>query len=757
MKKPKKIFISNRLPFSIDLKTKSIKKGSGGLVSALLGVNLEDPFFWMGFETDIESAKKIKNETPNIIPHIRVNPVLVDKKTYDQYYDGFCNDVIWPLFHYESQHAFFKRSDWQAYVACNRIMADEVLKIAEPQDTIWIHDFHFLLLPKMLRQGNSNLKIGLFLHTPFPSSEIFRQLPVREQILNGMIQSNLIGFHEHSYLRHFTVSLKAHLGIDSTFFKAEVGDHDLHLGVYPISIDVEKWKNNSLSENVLVKSQILNEKIKIPFLILGVDRLDYTKGLELKLHGFRRFLQKYPDLRGRVSLLQIAVPTRTQVPSYIRLKKEVDELVGMINGEFAEPGYAPIHYIFNSLSEDELLTLYKRADCLLITSKRDGMNLVAIEYAISQDKSNPGVLIVSEFAGAASLLGQALIINPWDEDSIAEAIKSAYDMPVFEKIKRVKSLHVVLSQYSATQWALGYLKDLEAASSRTAKSPVVRLEAMNQYQSLDLFQKIMQAPKCLLVMDYDGTLVGIKSLPEFAILPNNLRTLIYDLGNYFSILIISGRDKEFLDEQFEDCDVTLAAEHGAFYRTGYEPWKSRVSSDIQSWFSEVKKVMKAYSETVPLSFVECKEASLVWHFRQSPTDFASFRAKKLDEELQVGLANQPVSVTIGSKIVEAKAVECHKGSFLKWILEHENFQDVLTICLGDDRTDEDMFKVLDQRGVSIKVGPGVTSAQYRLAGQEDVISFLKEVLNRKQADSKQNKIILHKKNQDFFKPQSIQF
>ncbi len=729
--KSKRIFISNRLPFSIDPKTGQLKQGSGGLVSALLGVNLEDPFCWMGFETEEESANKIIESAPSLVPNLIVKPVVLEKKLYESYYDGFCNDVLWPLFHYEGQHTFFRRRDWQAYIAANRKMADEVLKIANPDDTIWIHDFHFLLLPQMLKQGNPGLKVGLFLHTPFPSSEIFRQLPVREEILKAVIRCDLIGFHEHSYLRHFTVSLKAHLGIDSTFFKAEIAGHTLHLGVYPISVDTQKWRTNANSPAVLKQTEVFKEKIQSNFLILGVDRLDYTKGLELKLLGFRRLLQKYPDLRGKVNLLQVAVPTRTKVPSYIRLKKQVDQLVGMINGEFGQPGYTPVNYIFNSITEDKLLALYKRAEALLITSKRDGMNLVAIEYAISQETEHPGVLVLSEFAGAASLLGQALIINPWDEDSIADALERAYRMPIAEKVHRVQGLQAVLSKYSATQWAVSYLKDLDVTSNHSEKLPVIRLDESNKYQSGELFERIMNAKKCYLVMDYDGTLVGIKGLPEFAVLRDEPRSLLLDLEKFFSIHILSGRNKEFLDEQFQDNPFSLAAEHGAFSRIGSSEWKSRVSSDIQSWFPEVKRVMNAYSETVPLSFVEAKEASIVWHYRQSPTDFAAFRAKKLDEELQVGLANQPVSVTIGNKIVEAKAVECNKGSYLRWLMDNEP-DDTLYICIGDDRTDEDMFRIIQDKGISIKVGPGMTAAQYRLPYQEDVLKFLTEVLKEKE-------------------------
>jgi len=724
--KPKRIFVSNRLPFSINSKTGDLKRGSGGLVSALLGVHLDQPFYWLGFETEGEVAQQLAQKSDQANPHLRLHPVVLEKRLYDSYYDKFCNDVLWPLFHYEGQHVFFHRENWNAYIQANRLMADEILKIAVDGDTVWIHDFHFLLLPEMLKQTNPNLKIGLFLHTPFPSSEIFRQLPVREDILRGMILADLVGFHEHSYLRHFTISLTTRLGIDSTFFKAEIDDHTLHLGVYPISIDNEGLRQRSVSPRVLELSEKFQQKIKSPFLILGVDRLDYSKGLELKLKGFRKLLQKYSELRGQVSLLQVAVPTRTKVPAYIRLKREIDQLVGTINGEFGQLGYTPVNYIFNSITENELLALYRRADCVLITSKRDGMNLVAMEYAVSQDLEDPGMIVLSEFAGASSLLVNSIMINPWDEDSVADALNSAYHMPMEERREKLQMTQEMLSKYSATQWAHSFLKDLDAAGDEPRRRPTLRISPKTSESQPKILDQIGKAKKCILVLDYDGTIVSLQKRPELAVVTKQAIQMLDKLQKHFTIYVLSGRDQKFLDAQFPNCSFHLAAEHGAFYKEPGGEWRSRVSSDIQSWYPEVQRVMEDYAERVPLSLVETKAAALVWHFRLSPVEFASFQARKLDDELQVGLANLPVVVTTGSKIVEAKAVECNKGSFVRWLLESES-PEHLVIGIGDDRTDEDIFRILGDRGITIKVGNENTVAQYRLNSQEDVLPFLQEI------------------------------
>jgi trehalose 6-phosphate synthase/phosphatase len=647
--------------------------------------------------------------------------VVLEKKLYSGYYDGFCNDVLWPLFHYESNNVFFRKKDWQSYKDANRIMAESILKEAAPGDTIWLHDFHFLLLPGMLKEADPTLKVGFFLHTPFPSSEIFRQLPVREEVLQSMIKCDLIGFHEHSYLKHFATTIKALLGVDSGVYKVELGEHVLKLGVYPISIDIDEMREKANSPKIGELTDKFRKKIKSNFLILGVDRLDYTKGIELKLRGFKRLLEKYPELRGQVNMLQVAVPTRINVPSYMKLRQEIEQLVGAINGEYGQPGYVPVQYMFRSILESDLLALYRRSECVLITSKRDGMNLVAMEYAVCQSMATPGLIALSEFAGAASLLAQALFLNPWDEDSIANVLYRAYTMPLDERKARLEGLNNILSKYSATQWAESFLNELERKPSSVARRSV-KLIPEKPETLTEVPAKLKTNRRKILILDYDGTLVSLQNRPMAAVLPSEIKALLEDLNGLYQVYIISGRPKEFLESQFPEDSVTLVAEHGAFSKKPNEEWKTHITSDIQSWMPEAKKAMDEYTRRVPLSFVESKCAAVVWHFRQSPPAFGEYQAKKLDEELQVGLANQPVSVTFGSKIVEARATECNKGNFVRSLLESN--PECTIVCIGDDVTDEDMFKQLNSDHVSVKVGPGHTLAQYRLRDQPDVRTFL---------------------------------
>lgn len=344
---------------------------------------------------------------------------------------------------------------------------------------------------------------------------------------------------------------------------------------------------------------------------------------------------------------------------------------------------------------------------------------------MAQDIKRPGVLILSEFAGAASLLPDALIINPWDQDATADAIYKSFKMSGVEKEHRLRFSQETLLKYSATKWAESFLHDLE----KTAIDPQeCALLPKNSAQWPAALLSSLKVKKIRLFLDYDGTLVPIAQRPDLALLPDTVKKLVSALNDEVEVYIVSGRPREFLEQQFGDIPIALVAEHGAFYRLPGQRWQSRVSLDVQAWYDEVEQVMNAYCDRVPFSFVEKKEAGLVWHYRQSPAKFADFQAKKLDDELKTGLGNEPVSVVMGSKIVEAKAAECNKGSFLRWLMQASYHDTSYYICVGDDRTDEDMFKVIDDKGIGIKVGTEMTAADFRIESQNDVSAFLYELL-----------------------------
>lgn len=732
------VLVSNRLPFRLSTSGK-FAPSSGGLVSAIGGIRSKTKTerVWVGgapeglTEAEWSKRKSSTSGTGQISggawKHV---PVFVEPGLYDTYYNGFCNDVLWPLLHYQNDLVKFSDSAWNAYVQVNDQFAREIVAHARRDDLVWVHDYHLFLLPRLIKRLRPDLRVGFFLHVPFPSSEVFRQLPAREAILESLLAADLVGFHDYSYLHHFCSSLSRILGIDSSFLSARHRGHLTKFGVFPVSIDTQALKTRAASKSV---DRLTADFRRPGFLFLGVDRLDYIKGLDLKLLAFRTLLHRYPEVRGKCSLLQLAIPTRTGAPEYARLHQEINRMIGEINGMFSTPAWTPVHYIHNSVGNDELMALYRAADALLVTSKRDGMNLVALEYVAAQRADRPGVVLLSEFTGALSTLSHTLAINPWNTDDTADKMKLAMEMPKQEKAYRLSSMIQYLDRYTATDWAQSFLQDL-------ARTPTDGIEAPRVFHPTrgaidELAQRIVaQAPeqRIALILDYDGTLVPIEESPEAALLPPATREILRDFTRYrwLDLLVISGREKRFLLSQFESVPIAIAAEHGASFfdpRKGH--WIGRVLQPRSGWYPAAVKILSDYTFRVPRSQIEKKHFSLAWHYRQSPPEYAEYMAKKLAEELAIGLANLPVTIIRGKKVVEVRAAEADKGVLVTWYLENRA-SNAFPLALGDDRTDEDMFRALKGRGLTFRVGITDTEADYSLEAQANVLPFISALLGQ---------------------------
>ena len=733
------ITVANRLPFSLSKKTgasaQKISTASGGLVSALSGVKTSGERIWVGCAPDGLTPSgwpELKKSLASAEEDWQYHPVFAEPSLYDSYYNGFCNDVLWPMLHYQTELVEFDIKHWNAYKQVNEMFAQEIANIAKADDLIWIHDFHLFLVPKILKALRPELKVGFFLHVPFPSSEIFRQLPVREEILDSLLYSDLIGFHDYSYLRHFGSGLLRILGIESNFLSVSRAGHTTKLGVFPVSIDTDHF----LERTQDAKVRALGTDMERPyFMFLGVDRLDYMKGLDLKLKAFQILLRRFPQYKEKVGLLQVAVPTRQGVPVYNELARETARLVGEINGEFSTPNWSPIHYIHSNVSFDRLLGLYRAADGLLVSSKRDGMNLVALEYVASQDLEKPGVVLLSEFAGAISTLSHSIPLNPWDLEDTARKMQLAMEMPVQERANRMKTMQEFLRNYTATDWAQSFITDLSSREiSGVIEGPqqiVVSEEAITAIKERILARN----PKRMTIfLDYDGTLVPIETTPDKAVMTEELREDLKVLRQYpwLDLVIVSGRDSRFLSNQFDGIPLYLAAEHGAMY---FDPssgrWLRRIHRSRKSWYPTALKIISDYSLRTPHSQVEKKHFAVAWHYRQSPNEFGEFQARKLAEELELGLANLPVNILRGKKVIEVRAVEADKGVFANFFLEeqvnhrhHDSNEDNFVLAMGDDRTDEDLFQVLHHRGLSLRVGKGPSAADYSLPTQNQVMPFL---------------------------------
>ncbi|MBT6326417.1 MAG: bifunctional alpha,alpha-trehalose-phosphate synthase (UDP-forming)/trehalose-phosphatase [Bdellovibrionales bacterium] len=727
MRKKKCYIISNRLPFSYDKYTDKLIAGSGGLVTALGGVDINYDLVWAGSVSDSHSKSKIeKLNKLQKKEKFKYLPINIPEKLYSSYYNSFCNDVLWPLLHYQSDLVKFSSVHWESYLKVNIIFAEKLLKVLQKGDIVWIHDFHFFMLPELLRMDKKNIKIGFFLHIPFPSSEIFKQLPVREQILNSLLKSDLVGFHDIAYLRHFSVSISSILGISSELLSIEHNGHIANLGVFPVSIDTHAFKEKSkLKTTNTYYKKFINAKGNLK-VILGIDRLDYIKGLPLKLKMFRTFLRKNTKYIGRLQLIQVAIPTRQDVQEYVKLKEEVELLIGQINGEFSTAVYTPIKYIYKSLNMNELLALYQSSDMLYISSKRDGMNLVCLEYLTAQKSSNPGVVILSEFAGASSTLSHALQVNPWDYQDISDSIIKALEMSLTEKIERHSTMLKFLDSYTASDWALSFLTALEKNTKEVAYKKVINLNVSSAKRKL---VRSISGKNITLVLDYDGTLVPIAKKPAQAVIDTKNKKLIKKISKKYGIdlIILSGRDSKFLLEQFKDIEkVSLASEHGSkFLHHSSQRWKNLTNSKSHLWYNQALETFDTFTKRTPGSFIEKKENSIAWHYRLAPLEFGIFQSRKLLIELEEGLSNSPVTVIEGKKIVEVKANEANKGNFINWYKSTNYYlENSIIIGVGDDLTDEDMFSIINDNGVSIKIGNGFTHANYRLNNQSDLIEFL---------------------------------
>ncbi|MFP3853044.1 MAG: bifunctional alpha,alpha-trehalose-phosphate synthase (UDP-forming)/trehalose-phosphatase [Anaerolineales bacterium] len=726
------VIVSNRLPVSVERTEQglSYQPSVGGLATSLNSLRDETEMLWLGWP-GIEPEDEV--EAAELEQHLRQEygcaPLFLDEEDFDLYYTGFSNGCLWPLFHYFMQYAHYDWDEWRAYQRVNRQFADKLETILRPDDRIWVHDYHLMLLPAMIREIMPQASIGFFLHIPFPSYELFRTLPWREDILNGLLGSDLIGFHSFGYARHFNSALLRILGRESEFGRVVVGDRPVKIETFPLGVDVERFGSaHELSE---VKEGLaeLKEQAGDRKIVLSVDRLDFTKGILERLHAFSRFLEEYPDWRGRVSLVSICVPSRQSVPEYQELKRQVDELIGRINGEFGEPGWTPIWYLYRKLPFEGLVPFYLLADVALVTPLRDGMNLVAKEYLASRPEGT-GVLVLSETAGSAEELGEALIVNAHDEPSIVEKLLQALTMTEAEQIRRNRPMIARLERYTINRWADDFLTQLQSASE---SRPDYRASFLSGERRIDFYESYEQANQKLLLLDYDGTLVGFTSRAEGAIPDQELLELLAELsadsGN--SVVVISGRDHKTLENWLGDLDTNLVAEHGAKIRPPGQDWQEVEEGATSDWQKEIRPVMEVYVDRTPGAYLEDKGSSLVWHYRRAEPELGSLRAKELVDTLESYLANTSLHIMQGSKVIEVKQSNVNKGRAAnRWISQAEADFDFI-MAVGDDVTDEDLFAAMPEDAFTIKVGPAAqTKARYFLRNAGQVRELLQQLVDR---------------------------
>ncbi len=725
---PRLLIVSNRLPVSIERKGNQlrVKPSVGGLATGLKSLRKSYNSLWVGWPgiTSREDGEQRKIEK-KLKKEFNCYPIFLSKKDQENYYYGFSNKTIWPLFHYFTQYAVYDKKLWGAYNRVNELFCDKIVKIAKEDDLIWIHDYHLMLLPELIRKRLPNATIGFFLHIPFPSSEIFRLLPWRKRILRGLLGSDMIGFHTYDYVQHFLLSVHHLLGYDHTLDQIKVGNRVIRADVFPMGIDYERFSQATEEEKVKQKISKFKKKLGDKKVILSIDRLDYTKGILQRLEAFSFFLKRNPHYKKNVTLILVAVPSRTKVEHYGKLKKQIDELVGKINGKYGKIGWTPIWYMYRSLPFSTLVALYSLSDVALITPLRDGMNLIAKEY-IATKKDGKGVLILSEFAGTARELGEAIIINANNKEEIGEALRRALTMPEEEQEERNRVMQKRLKRYNITKWAGEFINRLQETKKFQQKMGARILIFDLRESLLNHFRK---SKKRLLLLDYDGTLVPFSGEPQEArpgpMLLNLLKKFSENPRN--EVVIISGRDRKTMDEWFEDLKINYIAEHGVWIKKKFQEWK--MTEPLKSgWKKKIWPILELYVDRTPGSFIEEKEFSLVWHYRKTGPGLGEVRARELIDTLINVTSNLNLQVLEGNKVIEIKNSGVNKGkAALKWIARGK--WDFI-LAAGDDQTDEDVFAVLPKDAYSIKVGLDPSRARFNLYSQENVILLLEELISR---------------------------
>lgn len=686
-------------------------------------------------------------------------PVWLEDKVAHGHYDGYCKMTLWPLFHYllwQDVATEYASADanYEQYEQANQAFASRLASVLKPGDVVWVHDYHLLLVPRLLRaavgERGSDVIIGLFVHTPFPSSEVFRCLPRRNEILEGMLGANLVCFQTYSYSRHFLSTCVRVCGHETTSrtvvaptiptnnpaasnlngscsspcanaittiattgktagpvelerspTKRNIGEkyvgvdaqgHFVAVGHCPVGIDAERVKRDTLRPGVQPKLDALRTLYRDKKIIVGRDKLDVVKGVLQKLRAFEKLLHDYPEWRGEVVLIQVTSPALTDSP---KLERQVSELIAHINGEYGSLHFIPVHHYHQTLKKDEFYALLEAADLGVITPLRDGMNTTSMEFVIAQEITKKSPLVLSEFMGISQHMSEALLVNPWDLGDVAAAMNRGLLMSEESKASRHAALHRVVTTHTSHTWASVLVKMLlsqitgQTTARRTPYLPKDRLK-----ESYD------RAKKRLFLFDYDGTLTPIVKTPAMAVPSNDallaLTKLTSDPANI--VYIVSGRDQAFLELHLGHIQhLGMSAEHGGFVREPHDSnrkWINFTEKLDMGWMEEVLEIFKYYTERTTGSHIEVKKSAIVWHYRASDPEWGLFQCRQCQDLLENNVVSKrPIEVLVGKKNLEVRPIAVNKGEIVKRLL-YTNPDAELVFCAGDDKTDEDMFRAL---------------------------------------------------------------
>lgn len=726
------VIVSNRLPvtlrpvkggdYKLDRSVGGVATGiSTYLESASSNSSIEE-YVWIGWPGMTVPSKDQQGLKERLQSEFNAYPVFLSEQSMENFYHGFCNKTIWSLFHYFPSYTAYEEDYWQDYLQVNEAFCRALMEVIRPGDIIWIHDYHLMVLPKLIKERAPHNPIGFFLHIPFPSFEIYRILPSpwREQILEGLLGADLIGFHTYDYVQHFLRCVLSILGYEHHMGEILVGDRVVKADSFPMGIDYAKFhqalENPEIRKNVEGLKNTLGSKQ----VILSVDRLDYSKGISHRLRGYELFLERNPQWRGKVVLLLVVVPSRIGVHRYQLMKKEIDELVGNINGRFGKIDWAPIIYQYKSLNFDALVALYAVSEVILVTPLRDGMNLIAKEY-VSSRPDGTGVLILSEMAGAAKELTQAMIINPNTPSEITRALEHALQMPLDEQKKRIAPMQQRLRRYDVVHWAGDFLGSLMVAKQN---QDLLNAKLLGPEIQSELISSFLESGNRIMFLDYDGTLVPFAGDPQHASPDPELLKILEGLSSEAEVVLISGRDKETMDRWFAKLPIGMVSEHGAWIKEKGQSWKMPKQLNSE-WKKDVLPILEFFADRLPGAFVEEKQFSAVFHYREADPELAAIRLRDLSSNLTHVTSILDLHTLRGNKVLEVRMAGVEKGTAALSFLTKRRHDFIL--AMGDDWTDEDLFRVLPDHACSVKVGIGISTAKFYLRNFQEVRHFLDQL------------------------------
>ncbi len=720
------IIVSNRLPVSIargDDGSIKVTQSVGGLATGLSSFHGVNRSVWVGWpgivNEDFTPAER--EEIRNRLAELNCIPVFLSSADMEGYYNGFCNQTLWPLFHYFPQYARYRDSDWEAYQRVNRAFAEVCLSIGTAEDVFWVHDYHLMLLPGLLRERLRRAAIGYFLHIPFPSSEILRLLPWREELLEQLLGSDLIGFHTYDYTRHFLASVSRILGFSPVAIGRSflpVGDRIVRVDAFPMGIDYERYVALPSSDEI-ERIQKMSQGRRM---ILSIDRLDYSKGMLHRLDAYEEFLAQFHEYREKVVLVLKAIESRSGIQRYADLKRKLDERVGKVNGRFGTLDWVPVIYLFRFLPEETLLALYRLAEVALLTPLRDGMNLIAKEFLAAKSEED-GVLILSEMAGAEQELREALIVNPNDRQQIVDALAQALEMPLDERKLRNSPMRERIRRFGVVRWAEEFIRALDRVRSLQQGLETKRI---NDRSAGNLIERFERSTNRLLLLDFDGTLVPLAEDPARVTLPRGTLRMLDRLSKdpNTSVVVLSGRTRKQLDSLLGESAVRRVAEHGIWHRQPLKEWEM-VQSATSEWKNEVRSLLDWYVDRTPGTTLVEKEYSLFWDYRRADEAFARVREGELKEDLLPLLRSYSLRMLEGGRFLEVKSANVSQGEAARRVLSERDWDFVL--AAGDDVSDEEVFQVLPDHAVSIRVGRVVSRAEYSVESPRVLVQLLNQM------------------------------